>query len=180
MIIVVLVFHERRPPGSLSVAAHSVVSREVNTARQMKTLLNVFSHRTISLTPSSCAYMYTTIFRSFDLKIPLMSAVQTQACTYAALMLSDAGVPASAENIEAAVKAAGIEVRATVPILFARYLEKKSIEELIAAAASVQAVAPAAAAGGAPAAGGAAAAAGGKKDEPAEEDDDEMGFGLFD
>ncbi|CAM60016.1 putative 60S acidic ribosomal protein P2 [Leishmania infantum JPCM5] len=53
-----------------------------------------------------------------------MSA-ETLACTYAALMLSDAGLPTSAENIAAAVKAAGVEMRPTLPIIFARFLEKK-------------------------------------------------------
>ncbi|KAK7195230.1 60S acidic ribosomal protein P2 [Novymonas esmeraldas] len=113
-----------------------------------------------------------------------MSA-ESLACTYAALMLSDAGLPTSAENISAAVKAAGVQVRPTLPIVFARFLEKKSVESLMATAAaqapSASAAAPAAGAAAAPA----AAAAGKaedkkKKDEPEEEGDDDMGFGLFD
>ncbi|KAG5487719.1 hypothetical protein LSCM1_08084 [Leishmania martiniquensis] len=107
-------------------------------------------------------------------------STETLACTYAALMLSDAGLPASAENIAAAVKAAGVEVRPTLPIIFSRFLEKKSVETLMAAAAAqAPTAAPASAAGAAP-----AAAAGGKaekkKEEPEEEGDDDMGFGLFD
>ncbi|GET85546.1 60S acidic ribosomal protein P2, putative [Leishmania tarentolae] len=111
-----------------------------------------------------------------------MSA-ETLACTYAALMLSDAGLPTSAENIAAAVKAAGVEMRPTLPIIFARFLEKKSVESLMAAAA---AQAPTAASAPAPAGGAASAAAAGgkaedkKKEEPEEEGDDDMGFGLFD
>ncbi|KAG5486951.1 hypothetical protein CUR178_08378 [Leishmania enriettii] len=111
-----------------------------------------------------------------------MSA-ETLACTYAALMLSDAGLPTSAENIAAAVKAAGVEVRATLPILFSRFLEKKSVETLMAAAAAqapTGASAPASAAGTAPAAAAGGKAEEKKKEEPEEEGDDDMGFGLFD
>ncbi|KPA73622.1 putative mitochondrial 60s acidic ribosomal protein P2 [Leptomonas pyrrhocoris] len=109
-------------------------------------------------------------------------STESLACTYAALLLHDAGVPVTADNISAAVKAAGVEVRPTLPIIFARFLEKKSVDSLMAAAA---AVAPAAAEAPAAAAGGAAPAAGGKakeekKKEVEEEGDDDMGFGLFD
>ncbi|ORC93332.1 putative 60S acidic ribosomal protein P2 [Trypanosoma theileri] len=107
----------------------------------------------------------------------------TLACTYACLLLSDAGVPVTSENIEAACKAAGMSVRNTLPILFARFLEKKPMETLLTAALSAApqpgaaaAAAPAAAAGGAAAAAPAAA----KKAEKEEEEDDDMGFGLFD
>ncbi|RNF15954.1 putative 60S acidic ribosomal protein P2 [Trypanosoma conorhini] len=106
----------------------------------------------------------------------------TLACTYACLMLNDAGLPITAESIEAACTAAGLEVRNTLPILFARFLEKKPLESLLAvaaAAAPAEGAAAAAAAGGAaPAA--AAAAAAPAKEEKEEEDDDDMGFGLFD
>ena len=110
-----------------------------------------------------------------------MSA-DTLACTYAALILSDAGLPTSADNINKAVAAAGLTVRPTLPILFSRFLEKKSVSQLFAAAAST---APTASAGAAPAAAAAAApAAAGKAEEKKkvveEEADDEMGFGLFD
>nr|CCM35930.1 60S acidic ribosomal protein P2, putative [Leishmania guyanensis] len=99
-------------------------------------------------------------------------STETLACTYAALMLSDAGLPTSAENIAAAVKAAGVSVRPTMPIIFARFLEKKSVEALMAAAATQAAAAPAA--------GEASGKAEEKKEEPEEEGDDDMGFGLFD
>ncbi|CAJ1015890.1 60s Acidic ribosomal protein, putative [Leishmania lindenbergi] len=105
-------------------------------------------------------------------------STETLACTYAALMLSDAGLPTSAENIAAAVKAAGVSVRPTMPIIFARFLEKKSVEALMAAAATQAPRATSAAA--APAAGEASGKAEEKKEEPEEEGDDDMGFGLFD
>ena len=107
-----------------------------------------------------------------------MANVDTNACTYAALILHDAGLPTSADNINKLTAAAGIEVRNTVPILFSRFLEKKGMSALIAA--STSAAAPAATAA-APAAGGAApAAAAGKAAAKKEEsdDDDDMG-GLF-
>ena len=104
---------------------------------------------------------------------------ETLACTYAALLINDAGLPVTADSINAALTAANVTVNNTLPILFARFLEKKSIESLFAAAASAAAPAPAAAAA-APAAGAAApAAAAGKPAAPAEEEDDEMGFDLF-
>jgi large subunit ribosomal protein LP1 len=101
----------------------------------------------------------------------------TLACTYAALICHDAGVATTAENIEKVVKSAGLEVNNVIPILFARFLEKKSITSLFEAAASTAAPAPAAAA---PAAGAAAPAAGKKAAAPVEEEeDDEMGLDLF-
>jgi large subunit ribosomal protein LP1 len=57
------------------------------------------------------------------------------ACTYAALLLHDSGVAPTAANIQAAVTAAGVEVRPTLPTLYARFLQTKSIEQLIAASA---------------------------------------------
>ncbi|PWU95097.1 putative 60S acidic ribosomal protein P2 [Trypanosoma cruzi] len=111
-----------------------------------------------------------------------VEAKDTLACTYAALMLSDAGLPITAEGIEAACVAAGLKVRNTLPVIFARFLEKKPLETLFAAAA---ATAPAEGAAAAPAAGSAAPAAAGagaapEKDTKEEEEDDDMGFGLFD
>ena len=106
---------------------------------------------------------------------------ETQACVYAALMLHDSGVEVTADSITTAVAASGMEVRPTLPILFARYLEKKSVESLIAAAAkSGGGAAPAGAAAAPAAAGGAAPAAAAKKKEESEEEDDDFGMGgLF-
>jgi len=100
------------------------------------------------------------------------------ACVYACLALHDDGVEITADNILALTKAAGVEVEPYWPGLFAKLVEKKSIEDFIVNVG---------AGGGAPAAGGAAPAAGGaaaaeeKKEEAVEEEEDEdMGFSLFD
>ena len=100
------------------------------------------------------------------------------ACTYAALILSDAGLATSADNIAKTVAAAGITVRPTLPILFARFLEKKTVNQLFAAAATA---APTASAAAAPAAGAAAPKKVEEKKKVVEEEaEEEMGFGLFD
>jgi len=75
------------------------------------------------------------------------------------------------------VKAAGVEIEPYWPTLFAKLLERKSIEDLITNVGGGGA-APAAAAGGA-AAGGAAAEEE-KEESEEEESDDDMGFSLFD
>ncbi|KAF8712704.1 hypothetical protein HU200_028468 [Digitaria exilis] len=53
------------------------------------------------------------------------------ACTYAALILSDDGIPITAEKIATIVKAANIKVESYWPALFAKLLEKRSVEDLI-------------------------------------------------
>nr|CAB3479771.1 unnamed protein product [Digitaria exilis]CAB3481933.1 unnamed protein product [Digitaria exilis] len=104
------------------------------------------------------------------------------ACTYAALILSDDGIPITAEKIATIVKAANIKVESYWPALFAKLLEKRSVEDLILSVGSGGGAAPVAAA--APAGGAAAAAAPAaeekKKEEEKEESDDDMGFSLFD
>ncbi|GFP93699.1 60S acidic ribosomal protein p1 [Phtheirospermum japonicum] len=105
------------------------------------------------------------------------------ACTYAALILHDDGIPVNAEKIATLVKAANLTVESYWPSLFAKLCEKKNIEDLIVnvgAGGGGAAVAVAAPAGGG---GGAAAAAPvveEKKEEAKEESDDDMGFSLFD
>ncbi|XP_071698448.1 uncharacterized protein [Rutidosis leptorrhynchoides] len=105
------------------------------------------------------------------------------ACTYATLILSDDGIPITAEKIDTLLKAANVECESYWPSLFAKLAEKKNIEDLIVnvGAGGGGGGAPAVAA---PAAGGAAAAAAPaaeeKKEEPKEESDDDMGFSLFD
>ena len=82
------------------------------------------------------------------------------------------------------IEAAGVDVEAIWPSIFAKALDGKNVSEMLSAVGSASAVAaPAPQA----AAGGAAAAAGGdkkedkkKKEEEKEESDDDMGFGLFD
>ncbi|PSC74194.1 60s acidic ribosomal P1 [Micractinium conductrix] len=100
------------------------------------------------------------------------------ACVYAVLALHDDGVEITAENIAALTKAAGIEVEPYWPGLFAKLVEKKSVDDFIVNVGAGGG-APAAAAG--PAASGAAAAAAEKVEEKVEEEEDEdMGFSLFD
>ncbi|XP_074263485.1 large ribosomal subunit protein P1-like [Silene latifolia] len=103
------------------------------------------------------------------------------ACTYAALALADDGIAPTAEKISELIKAANIKVDSFWPALFAKLLEKKSVEDLISGvgAGGGGGAAPAAVSGG----GAAAPAAEEKKEEkeePKEESDDDMGFSLFD
>eukprot|EP00887_Chlorella_sp_A99_P003285 scaffold9.g3285.t1 len=102
------------------------------------------------------------------------------ACVYAALILHDAEAELSADNINAVVKAAGIEVEPYWPGLFAKLLEKKGIEDFILNVGAGGGAPAAAAGGAAPAAGGATAAEEKKEEEEKEEEDEDMGFSLFD
>ncbi|CAI7764419.1 unnamed protein product [Closterium sp. NIES-53] len=103
------------------------------------------------------------------------------ACTYAALILHDDGIPITSDKIATLVKAANVNVEAYWPTLFAKLLEKRSVEDLVSNIGSGGGGAVAAPA----AAGGAAAPAAEekkeeKKEEEKEESDDDMGFSLFD
>ncbi|CAA6655881.1 unnamed protein product [Spirodela intermedia] len=104
------------------------------------------------------------------------------ACTYAALILHDDNISITAEKISTLVKAANVKVDSYWPSLFAKLLEKRSVDDLIMNVGSGGGGAPVAVA--APSAGGGAAAAAApveeKKEEPKEESDDDMGFSLFD
>ena len=105
------------------------------------------------------------------------------ACTYAALIINDCGAEVTAAKISAVTEAAGIQVRPTVPVLYARLLQKKPIASVISAAQAAPVAASAApAAAAAPAAGAAKAddKKGKKEEKKVEEEDEEMGFGLFD
>eukprot|EP01115_Flamella_aegyptia_P011821 TRINITY_DN56828_c0_g1_i1.p1 TRINITY_DN56828_c0_g1~~TRINITY_DN56828_c0_g1_i1.p1 ORF type:complete len:113 (-),score=91.20 TRINITY_DN56828_c0_g1_i1:46-384(-) len=112
-----------------------------------------------------------------------MAEVSELACTYAALILADDNVPVTADKINNILKAAGVEVEAYWPGLFARVLKDKKVEDLVA---NVGGAAPAATGAVAPA----QAAASDKKEdkkedkkkkeEPKEEEDEDMGLGLFD
>merc|ERR1712054_56813 len=99
------------------------------------------------------------------------------ACTYAALILHDDGVQFTEDKIKSLIAAAGVEVEAYWPGLFAKLLEKANIEDLIMNVGSGPA--PAAAGGAAPAAAAGEAA---KAPEPEEEEEEEedMEFDLFD
>ncbi|KAI7837169.1 hypothetical protein COHA_008963 [Chlorella ohadii] len=100
------------------------------------------------------------------------------ACVYAVLALADDGLEVTPENIVTLTKAAGIEVEPYWPALFAKLIEKKSVEDFIVNVGAGGG-APAAAAA-APAAGGAAAAEEKKEEKVEEEEDEDMGFSLFD
>ncbi|XP_047974356.1 60S acidic ribosomal protein P1-like [Salvia hispanica] len=106
------------------------------------------------------------------------------ACTYAALVLHDDGIPITAEKISTLLKAANLSVESYWPSLFAKLCEKRNVEDLImnvgagGGGAAVAVAAPTGAGGGAAAA--APAAEEKKKEEEKEESDDDMGFGLFD
>ena len=109
-------------------------------------------------------------------------SVSELACTYAALILFDDGIPITSEKIAQLVKAANVNVESYWPGLFAKLAEKRSVEDLIMNVGSGGggAVAVSAPAAGAPAGGAAAPPPEEKKEEPKEESDDDMGFSLFD
>ncbi|XP_047322548.1 60S acidic ribosomal protein P1-like [Impatiens glandulifera] len=104
------------------------------------------------------------------------------ACTYAALILFDDGIPITAEKIATLVKAANVSVESYWPSLFAKLAEKRNIEDLIMNVGSggggAAPVAVAASGGGA-----AAAAAPAKEEKKAEvkeeSDEEEFGFDMF-
>merc|ERR1712205_82199 len=94
-------------------------------------------------------------------------------CAFSALMLADGEQEVSADNINAAIKAAGASVPTYYAQLFAKIHEIRPVNEVIESAGKVGSGAPAAAAAGP----GAAAA---KKKTTTEEDDGGMaGGGLF-
>ncbi|KAK9914581.1 hypothetical protein M0R45_038352 [Rubus argutus] len=104
------------------------------------------------------------------------------ACSYAAMILHDDGIPITAEKIATLVKAANVNVEPYWPSLFAKLAEKKNLDDLTAnvGCGGGGGAAPVAAAAPAGSATAAAPAAEEKKDEPEEESDDDMGISLFD
>ncbi|PRQ31193.1 hypothetical protein RchiOBHm_Chr5g0032771 [Rosa chinensis] len=102
------------------------------------------------------------------------------ACTYAAAILQDDGIPITAEKIATLVKSANVEVESFWPSLFAKFAEKRNLGDLIMNAVG-SAPSPVAMAAPAAAASAAAPAVEEKKEEPEEESDDDMPiFDLFD
>ncbi|RWV90607.1 hypothetical protein GW17_00047178 [Ensete ventricosum] len=107
-----------------------------------------------------------------------MASIGELACTYAALILNDDGN---------AITAANVTIDSYWAPLFAKLLDKRSVDDLILSVGSGGggapigvSAAPAAGDGGSAPAAAAAAAAEEKKEEPKEESDDDMGFSLFD
>ena len=96
------------------------------------------------------------------------------ACTYAALILHDDGQEVTADKISAVVSASGLELEPYWSGLFAKFLEQKSVGDLIS---NVGAGGGGGCGGGAAAGGDAAAAA---PEEEEEEEEAEMDFDLFD
>ncbi|KAJ9706377.1 hypothetical protein PVL29_001745 [Vitis rotundifolia] len=110
-------------------------------------------------------------------------SIGEQACTLAILILHDDGIPVTAEKISTLLKAANVSVESYWPGLFAKLVEKKSVDDLIMNVGSGGGGAPmavATTAGGGDAAGAAAPPPEEKKEEPKEESDEDMGFSLFD
>ncbi|VFR03045.1 unnamed protein product [Cuscuta campestris] len=110
-------------------------------------------------------------------------SISELACSYAALILHDDGIPVMAEKIATVVKSANVNVESYWPSLFAKLCEKRNIEDLImnvgtggGGGGAVTVAAPAASGGAA----ASAAPAAEEKEEPKEESDGEMGFSLFD
>ncbi|XP_020596282.1 60S acidic ribosomal protein P1-like [Phalaenopsis equestris] len=122
-----------------------------------------------------------------------LMSIGEQACSLAALILYDDGIPITAEKISTLLKSANISVESFWATLIAKLLEKKNVDDLIlnvgsgsihyfvmrCGGASVAAAAPAAGGGGG-AVQDAAPAVEEKKEEPKEESDEDMGFSLFD
>ena len=100
------------------------------------------------------------------------------AMTYAALILADDGAECSDANLAKLAKAAGVEVESFWPKVFAKFLAKNDVMDLVSKVGSGGG-GGGGGGDGAPAAGGAPAAAAAPEPEPEEEEED-MGFSLFD
>ncbi|SSD60799.1 related to 60S acidic ribosomal protein P1-beta [Saccharomycodes ludwigii] len=92
--------------------------------------------------------------------------------SFASLILADAELPITAENLLTLTKAAGANIDST--------LEGKDLKELLSGFTAAGAVGSAAPSAGAGEAAGAEEAAGEEAEAAEEESDDDMGFGLFD
>ncbi|XP_045842376.1 60S acidic ribosomal protein P1-like [Meles meles] len=114
-----------------------------------------------------------------------MASVLELACIYLALILHDDEVTVPEDEINALIKAAGVNVEPSWPGLFAKALANVNIGSLTC---NGGAGGPAPAAGAAPAGGPAPSTTAAPaeeekveaKKEESEESDDDMGFGLFD
>ncbi|XP_020598344.1 60S acidic ribosomal protein P1-like isoform X2 [Phalaenopsis equestris] len=118
-------------------------------------------------------------------------SIGEQACSLAALILFDDGIPITAEKISTLIKSVNILVKSFWATLITKLLEKRSVDDLILSIGSSRggavvdvAVATSAAGGGGSATQEAAPAVENKKvllqEEPKEESDEDMSFSLFD
>ncbi|GJN12588.1 hypothetical protein PR202_ga30877 [Eleusine coracana subsp. coracana] len=161
--------------GGLQLAAEGVLHGAVESLARRRPFGCSCRHVTY-------AYGLGAVMQAQQIRSPAAAMSSSEvACTYAALILHDDGIPITAEKIATVVKAANIKVESYWPALFAKLLEKRSVDDLILSVGSGGGAAPVAAAA-APAAGAdaAAPAAEEKKEEAKEESDDDMGFSLFD
>ena len=99
------------------------------------------------------------------------------ACTYAALILHDDGQEVTADKISAVVSASGLELEPYWSGLFAKFLDQKSVGDLIS---NVGAGGGGGGGGGAAAGGDAGGDAAAAAPEEEEEEEAEMDFDLFD
>ena len=99
------------------------------------------------------------------------------ACTYAALSLHDDRQEVTADKISAVVAASGLELEPYWSGLFAKFLEQKSVGDLIS---NVGAGGGGGGGGGAAAGGDAGGDAAAAAPEEEEEEEAEMDFDLFD
>ena len=97
-------------------------------------------------------------------------------CTYAALLLADAGLDIDADKLKKVIKSTGNNVAAYWPAMFANAMANHSVADLVANVGCGGGGAPAAAAGPADTAAPAKEA---KKEEPEEEEVDMDMGGLF-
>ena len=96
------------------------------------------------------------------------------AVSLATLLLHDSGVEVSAENLDAALKAAGVEVAPYWASLFASLVAKvPDVDALLAGPSAGAAVA-----GGAPASGAAAGGAAAPAEKEEEEEEADLGGGM--
>ncbi|KAH0569625.1 Ribosomal protein P1B [Spironucleus salmonicida] len=93
------------------------------------------------------------------------------ACVLASIILADANMEVTVENITKIVSAAGVTVPAQWPILFAQYLQGKDINDLLTSIGSGAA---------APAAGAAGVTAQAVEKEKTEEEEMVGGFNMDD
>ncbi|CDK26375.1 unnamed protein product [Kuraishia capsulata CBS 1993] len=100
------------------------------------------------------------------------------AVSYAALILADAELEISKDNLLSLTKAAGASVDSIWAEIFSKSLQGQNLKDLLLSFGAAGSAAPAA--GASAAAVSTEAAAAEEVEEEKEESDDDMGFGLFD